>query len=52
MKIKPMLVAAGPLRPENDLYALEVKWDGPNRRSTALASLRALSVGERPGARC
>lgn len=28
MKLKPMLVTPGPLRRDNDNYALEVKWDG------------------------
>ena len=26
--LKPMLVSAGPLRPDRDKYAIEVKWDG------------------------
>lgn len=26
--MKPMLVTAGPLRPDSDRYAFEVKWDG------------------------
>jgi bifunctional non-homologous end joining protein LigD len=28
VKLKPMLVTAGPLRPDSDRYAFEVKWDG------------------------
>jgi bifunctional non-homologous end joining protein LigD len=28
VKIRPMLVTAGPLRPDSDRYAFEVKWDG------------------------
>ena len=28
MKHRPMLVTSGPLRPDNDRYAFEVKWDG------------------------
>ena len=27
VKLKPILVTAGPLRPDNDRYAFEVKWD-------------------------
>ena len=26
--MKPMLVSSGPLRPDSDRYAFEVKWDG------------------------
>lgn len=46
MKLSAMLLTAGPLRPDGDKYAFEVKWDGLNRRSTVLATLRALSVGK------
>jgi bifunctional non-homologous end joining protein LigD len=28
MKMRPMLVTSGPLRPDSDKYAFEVKWDG------------------------
>ena len=28
VKHRPMLVASGPLRPDNDRYSFEVKWDG------------------------
>lgn len=43
--MKPMLLASGPLRPDSDKYAFEVKWDGLIRRSNVLAPLCALSVG-------
>lgn len=26
--MKPMLLTSGPLRPDSDKYAFEVKWDG------------------------
>lgn len=45
MNPKPMLVSSGPLKPDSERYSYEVKWDRLNRRSTVLASLRALSVG-------
>jgi hypothetical protein len=47
VKHRPMLVTSGPLRPDNDRYAFEVKWDGLIRRSTVLAPLRALSVSRK-----
>lgn len=28
VKHRPMLVTSGPLRPDSDMYAFEVKWDG------------------------
>jgi hypothetical protein len=43
-RLRPMLVASGPLRPDSESYAFEVKWDGLIRRSTVLASVRAFSV--------
>jgi hypothetical protein len=43
--MKPMLLTAGPLRPDSDTFAFEVKWDGLFRRSTVLTTFRALSVG-------
>lgn len=45
--IKPMLLSSGPLRPDSDRYAFEVKWDGLIQRSITLAARAATSVGVR-----
>lgn len=37
---------SGPLPRDSEMWSYEVKWDGPNRRSTVLASFRAVSVGK------
>nr|MDQ3877208.1 hypothetical protein [Actinomycetota bacterium] len=29
VRFKPMLVSSGPLKPDSDKYAFEVKWDVP-----------------------
>jgi bifunctional non-homologous end joining protein LigD len=47
MKIRPMLVTAGPLRPDSDRYAFEVKWDG--FRALVEASPSAVKVWSRNG---
>lgn len=47
--MKPMLLTAGSLRPDSDKYAFEVNWDGFIRRSTVIASLRALGRRRDPG---
>jgi bifunctional non-homologous end joining protein LigD len=47
MKIRPMLVTAGPLRPDSHRYAFEVKWDG--FRALIEASPSAVKVWSRNG---
>jgi bifunctional non-homologous end joining protein LigD len=45
--IKPMLVTSGPLRPDSDRYAFEVKWDG--FRSLIQARPKGVTVWSRNG---
>jgi bifunctional non-homologous end joining protein LigD len=47
MTIKPMLVASGPLRPDSDKYAFEVKWDG--FRAVVRAAPKGVQVASRNG---
>jgi hypothetical protein len=51
----PMLVTSGPLPPDDDRYAFEVKWKGLSRCSVGLAWRAATAVGgtglaDEPGA--
>lgn len=45
MKLHPMLVSPGPLRPDSDRDAFEVKWDG--FRALAQASPKAVEITSR-----
>ncbi len=47
MKLRPMLVAAGPLRGDDERYAFEVKWDG--FRALVEASPNGVTVWSRNG---
>lgn len=47
VKIKPMLVGSGPLRPDADRYAFEVKWDG--FRALVEETPRSVTVSSRNG---
>ena len=47
MKLRPMLLTAGPLRPDSDRYAFEVKWDG--FRALVDASPKEVTVWSRNG---
>jgi bifunctional non-homologous end joining protein LigD len=45
--LRPMLASAGPLRPDSDRYAFEVKWDG--YRALVNASPRGVAITSRNG---
>ena len=45
--LRPMLVSAGPLRPDSEKYAFEVKWDG--FRALVHASPQAVTIASRNG---
>ncbi|HEY7876311.1 MAG TPA: hypothetical protein VIG64_14445, partial [Actinomycetota bacterium] len=45
--LRPMLVSSGPLRPDSDKYAFEVKWDG--FRALVAASPGAVVITSRNG---
>src|SRR4051812_17581558 len=45
--MKPMLLTAGPLKPDSDRYAFEVKWDG--FRALIAASRRSVTITSRNG---
>lgn len=47
MKLRPMLVTPGPLRPDSDRYACEVKWDG--FRALIDASRAGVTIWSRNG---
>lgn len=47
VKHRPMLVTSGPLRPDNDRYAFEVKWDG--FRALVEATPTGLKIWSRNG---
>jgi bifunctional non-homologous end joining protein LigD len=47
MGLKPMLVSPGPLRPDSDRYAFEVKWDG--YRALVKASPHGVTITSRNG---
>ena len=47
VKLRPMLATSGPLRPDNERFAFEVKWDG--FRTLVQASAQGLAVWSRNG---